>query len=81
MKWKIGSIVIACYEFDKMVGILAGSSLLDSLESLRKTAEVVLRDPDRKMPNVSSERSPTKETLEGEVDYILISTLTTERQR
>lgn len=56
---KIGSIVIRCYEFDKMLKFW-----VDALHYLpREPASdgwVVLRDPKGKGPNISFDKSPKK---------------------
>ncbi len=58
-KLKIGSIVICCYEFDKMLAFWQ-----DALHYMTTTpAEggwVILRDPQGSGPNVSLDQSPEK---------------------
>jgi hypothetical protein len=56
---KIGSIAIACYEFDKML-VFWQETLHYIPREPAKGGWVILRDPDRKMPNVSLNQVPRK---------------------
>ena len=58
---KIGSIAIACYEFDKML-VFWQETLHYIPREPAKGGWVVLRDPDRKMPNVSLNQVPRKDS-------------------
>lgn len=70
---QIGSIVIRCYAFERMVQFWR--------EALRyeigHTAEgfVILKDPNRKCPNVSIDRAPVKRT--GKRSWIHLDLYTT----
>ena len=56
---KIGSIVIRCYEFDKMLAFWQ-EALHYVPKEPAKGGWVILRDPARKGPNVSLDQSPEK---------------------
>lgn len=56
---KIGSIVISCYEFDKMLAFWQ-QALRYVPRDPASDGWVVLRDPDGKGPNVSLNRVPTR---------------------
>jgi len=58
---KIGSIVIACYEFDRMLAFWR-SALGYVPREPTKGGWVVLRDPKGRGPNVSLNQVPTKRT-------------------
>jgi catechol 2,3-dioxygenase-like lactoylglutathione lyase family enzyme len=55
---KIGSIVIACYEFDKMLAFWQDALHYVPREPA-KDGWVVLRDPDGLKPNISLNQVPT----------------------
>jgi catechol 2,3-dioxygenase-like lactoylglutathione lyase family enzyme len=61
LKIRIGSIVIRCYEFDKMMKFWQ-----DALGYVPVRPEsggfVILRDPDGKDPNISLDRAPERRT-------------------
>src|SRR5215469_16906460 len=56
---KIGSIVIHCYEFDKMLAFWQEALHYVPREPA-KNGWVVLRDPQRKGPNLSLDQTPEK---------------------
>lgn len=56
---RIGSIVIACYQFDEMLAFWQESLHYVPREPA-KGGWVVLRDPDGKMPNLSLNQVPRK---------------------
>jgi hypothetical protein len=56
---KIGSIVIRCYEFDKMLRFWQEALHYTRRESPSK-GWVVLRDPDGRGPNLSLDKHPEK---------------------
>lgn len=58
---KIGSIVISCYEFDKMLAFWEQALHYVPREPA-SDGWVVLRDPEGKGPNVSLNRVPTRRT-------------------
>jgi len=58
---KIGSIVIACFEFDRMLAFWQ-SALHYVPREPAKSGWVVLRDPDGRGPNVSLNSVPKKRT-------------------
>jgi catechol 2,3-dioxygenase-like lactoylglutathione lyase family enzyme len=58
---RIGSIVIACYEFDKMLAFWQGALGYVPREP-PTNGWVVLRDPERRGPNVSLNRVAKKRT-------------------
>jgi hypothetical protein len=58
-KMKIGSIVIDCNEFDKMLAFWQGA-LRYVPRNPPKNGWVVLRDPEGKNPNISLNQVPTK---------------------
>jgi hypothetical protein len=55
IEMRIGSIVIRCYEFDKMLAFWQGALHYVPREP-SDGSRVVLRDPERKGPNVSLQR-------------------------
>ena len=58
----IGSIVIRCYEFDRMLAFWQ-EALLYVVEHVDPNGGfVILRDPQGRGPNVSLDQSPTKRT-------------------
>jgi hypothetical protein len=59
---KIGSIVIACYEFDKMLAFWREALHYIPREPARG-GWVVLRDPNGKMPNISLNQVPHKRSV------------------
>src|SRR5215468_4176233 len=58
---KIGSIVIRCYEFDRMLAFWQEALHYVPREPA-KSGWVVLRDPDGRGPNVSLDQVPKKRT-------------------
>lgn len=56
---KIGSIVVRCYEFDKMLAFWSEALHYVPREPA-KDGWVVLRDPDGKGPNLSLDRVPER---------------------
>jgi catechol 2,3-dioxygenase-like lactoylglutathione lyase family enzyme len=60
-KMKIGSIVIRCYEFDKMVAFWQ-EALHYKPKEPPKGGWVILRDPKGQGPNVSLDQIPEKRT-------------------
>jgi catechol 2,3-dioxygenase-like lactoylglutathione lyase family enzyme len=56
---KIGSIVIRCYEFDKMLAFWQ-EALHYVPRDPAKNGWVVLRDPQGRGPNISLDQTPTK---------------------
>jgi catechol 2,3-dioxygenase-like lactoylglutathione lyase family enzyme len=56
---KIGSIVILCYEFDKML-LFWQEALHYVPRDPAKSGRVVLRDPEGKGPNISLDQCPEK---------------------
>jgi hypothetical protein len=75
---KIGSIVIACYEFDKMLSFWQ-EALHYIPRQPAKNGWVVLCDPNGKLPNISLDRR--QQNLLAEVDYILIFIVIIKRKR
>lgn len=77
MKLKVGSIVIRCYEFDKMMAFWQ-----EALRYVpREPAEdgwVVLRDPEGEGPNISLDRVPEKRT--GKRSRLHLDLYTTEQE-
>jgi catechol 2,3-dioxygenase-like lactoylglutathione lyase family enzyme len=58
-KLKIGSIVIRCYEFDRMLGFWKQALHYVHREPV-EGGWVILRDPDGRGPNVSLDRTSTR---------------------
>lgn len=56
---KIGSIVIRCYEFDKMLAFWKQALHYVHTEPV-EGGWVILRDPDGRGPNVSLDQTPTR---------------------
>jgi len=61
MSMKIGSIVIRCYEFDKMVAFWK-EALHYQWKEPPKGGWVILRDPEGKGPNISLDQTPQLHT-------------------
>lgn len=61
MKIKIGSIVIRCYEFERMMGFWQAAL---GYVPVRPASGgfVILSDPERQGPNISLDQSPEKRT-------------------
>ncbi|HZD12698.1 MAG TPA: VOC family protein [Candidatus Binatus sp.] len=58
---RIGSIVIRCYEFDKMYEFWK-EALHYAPKNPPKNGWVILRDPERKGPNISLDQHPDQRT-------------------
>jgi hypothetical protein len=76
---KIGSIVIRCYEFEKMLAFW-GEALHYVPREPVKGGWVVLRDPEGRGPNVSLDHIPEKRTgkrrrldIRGDIAPMMIS--------
>ena len=78
-KMKIGSIVVRCYEFDKMLAFWQEALCYVPREP-PEDGWVVLRDPEGKGPNVSLERVP--ESLEplGKTSRVHLDLYTTDQE-
>lgn len=61
MKLKIGSIVIRCYEFDRMLAFWQAALQYVPREAPEE-GWVVLRDPEGRGPNVSLDKTPDRRT-------------------
>jgi catechol 2,3-dioxygenase-like lactoylglutathione lyase family enzyme len=61
MNIKIGSIVIRCYEFDKMLGFWKRALHYTPREPAQD-GWVVLADPNKNGPNISLDKAPEKRT-------------------
>ncbi len=76
---KIGSIVVRCYEFDKMLAFWS-----EALRYIpREPAEggwAVLRDPDGRGPNVSLDRVPEPFERIGESSRLHLDLYTTDQE-
>ena len=57
-KLKIGSIVVRCYEFDKMLAFWREALHYEPREPPEEGGWVVLRDPEGRGPNASLDRVP-----------------------
>lgn len=76
---KIGSIVVRCYEFDKMLAFWQRALYYVPREPARD-GWVVLRDPEGRGPNLSLDQCPEKRMARG-VSCTWTSAQTAERER
>ena len=74
---KIGSIVIHCYEFDKMLAFWQEALHYVSIEPA-KDGWVVLRDPKGRGPNVSLDQVPNKRS--GKRNRLHLDLYTSDRE-
>jgi len=72
-KTRIGSIVISCYEFDRMLAFWQEVLHYVPREPARG-GWVVLRDPEGRMPNVSLNQVPHKRTKRSRLHLDLYTT-------
>ncbi len=75
---KIGSIVIRCYEFDRMLAFWQGALRYVPREPA-KEGWVVLRDPEGRGPNVSLARAPARRS--GKRSWLHLDLYTNSRER
>jgi catechol 2,3-dioxygenase-like lactoylglutathione lyase family enzyme len=75
---KIGSIVIRCYEFDKMLAFWREALHYVPREPV-KSGWVVLRDPEGRGPNVSLDQIPEKRT--GKRSRLHLDLYTSDQER
>ena len=74
---KIGSIVIRCYEFDRMLAFWREALHYVPREPA-KGGWVVLRDPEGRGPNVSLDRAPDRR--KGKRSWLHLDLYTTDQQ-
>src|SRR5919201_1408464 len=75
---RIGSIVVRCYEFDKML-VFWQQALSYVPREPARDGWVVLRDPQARGPNVSLQRVPTKRS--GQRSRLHLDLYTNDRER
>jgi hypothetical protein len=73
----IGSIVILCHEFDRMLAFWREALLYVVGHADPKGGFVILRDPQGRGPNVSLDQSPTRRT--GKRSWLHLDLYTTNR--
>ena len=59
---RIGSVVIRCHEYDRMFAFWQAALQYEVEHADPKGGFVILRDPDRKGPNISLDQSTAKRT-------------------
>ena len=67
---KIGSIVIDCYEFQKMISFWS-EALHYVKREINDVDFVIIRDPDGRGPNVSFQQVPEKSTIRNRFHFDL----------
>jgi catechol 2,3-dioxygenase-like lactoylglutathione lyase family enzyme len=78
-KMKIGSIVVRCYEFDRMVAFWQQALGYEPREP-EEEGWVVLRDPQGRGPNVSLERVPQPLEPLGKTSRVHLDLYTTDQE-
>jgi catechol 2,3-dioxygenase-like lactoylglutathione lyase family enzyme len=76
---KIGSIVVRCYEFDRMVAFWQGALGYEPREP-EKDGWVVLSDPEGRSPNVSLDRVPEPLEPLGKTSRVHLDLYTTDQE-
>lgn len=75
----IGSIVIRCFEYERMVAFWKAALRYEVEHADPSGGFVILRDPDRRGPNVSIDQAPERRS--GRRSWIHLDLYTTEQQR
>jgi catechol 2,3-dioxygenase-like lactoylglutathione lyase family enzyme len=75
---RIGSIVIRCYEYDRMLAFWRAALRYEVEHTDPKGGFVILRDPSGGGPNVSLDQAPTKRT--GKRGWLHLDLYTTNQE-
>ena len=76
---RVGSIVVRCYEYDRMVAFWQAVLCYEVEHADPNGGFVILRDPGGKGPNISLDKSPTRRT--GKRSWLHLDLYTMKQQR